>query len=668
VVCQIKGGQVTAKNRVNAPGPVDTSRSPFVQLQTLPLGALRFKPGFWAGIQEINHRVSLKHGYQMIEKAGNLHNFRLAAGLVQGSYRGRNFLDSDVYKWLEAIAWELARDPDEELQDIADEVIQLIGAAQCPDGYLNCYVQVVQPEARWTDLDHGHELYCAGHLFQAGVAFSRATGDLRLLDISCRFADLICSVFGPGKRAGTCGHPEIEMALIELYRVTGEKRYLEMAQFFIDQRGQKKMVGYAPYGPEYHQDHVPLRQAVAAEGHAVRQLYLTAGATDLYLETGEQALWDAMVRLWRDIVGSKLYITGGVGSRYDGEAFGDPYELPADQCYCETCATIADVLWNWRMLLATGEGRYADLIERSLYNGILSSPALDGKHYFYVNPLMVRGGGYTRLSSNPPEGEAFTERPEWHSVACCPPNVMRLFSSLEHYFASSNASGIQVHQYAPMEISVQTPAGGRIVLSVETEYPWQGNIHVTVKETGDATWQLSLRRPEWCQAAALAVNGEKVGQPVLQKGYFVLEREWRVGDTTDLDLVIQPTLVESNPRVDATRGCLAIQRGPVVYCLESHDQQVQDNLLDVQIDANQPLQSRWQDDLLGGTMTVEAAGYLASLEPWQGVLYRPVEQVPVVIRRPVRLVAIPYYAWGNRGIGSMRVWIPQGVSAESAGI
>jgi DUF1680 family protein len=281
-------------------------------LQTLPLGMLHFEPGFWTGFQTINHKVSLKHGCQMLEKAGNLHNFRLAAGLAQGNYAGRFvFLDSDVYKWLEAVAWELAHSPDTELQSMAEEAINLIIAAQRTNGYLNTYYQVAQPGAHWTNLDHGHELYCAGHLFQASIAFFRATGDRRLLDVSRRFADHICSVFGPGKRAGTCGHPEIETALIELYRTTSEKRYLDMARFFIDQRGQKKMVGYASYGPEYHQDHVPVRQAAAAEGHAVRQLYLTTGVTDLYLETGEQALWDAMLRMWQDIVGSKVYITGG---------------------------------------------------------------------------------------------------------------------------------------------------------------------------------------------------------------------------------------------------------------------------------------------------------------------------------------------------------------------
>lgn len=542
---------------------------------------------------------------------------------------------------------------------MADKAIHLIVAAQQADGYLNTYYQVAKPGERWTNLDHGHELYCAGHLLQAGVAFFRATGERRLLDVACRFADHICSVFGPAGRAGAPGHPEIEMALVELYRVTGEICYLETAQFFIDQRGQKKMVGYASYGPEYQQDHVPVRDATEAAGHAVRQLYLTSGVTDIFLETGEQALWEALLRLWRDITTSKLFITGGVGSRYDGEAFGDIYELPSDQCYCETCACIANVQWNWRMLLATGESKYADLIERSLYNGILCSPALDGAHYFYVNPLLVRGGKYTRLSSNPPEGEVFAGRPAWHNVACCPPNVMRLLSSLEHYFASSSASGLQLHQYAPMQLSLQMPGGERLALSVETEYPWHGRVRLTIGETGSAAWQLSLRYPEWCRSAVLAINGDKVDQPIIEKGYIVLERTWQAGDTIELDLAVQPVLVEANPRVDAIRGCAAIQRGPLVYCLESYDQDATDSLLDVEIDPGAPLVSRWHGDLLNGVMVVEAQGYVLDVREWQDRLYKLTADQAHLLRHPARLMAIPYYAWGNRGIGSMRVWIPQ---------
>jgi DUF1680 family protein len=341
--------------RIDTAGPVDTSHSPFVRLQALPLGAVRFKPGFWTGLQATNRRVSLKHGYDMLKKAGNFDNLKLAAGAGSGQYRGMNFLDEDVYKWLEALAWEMGNAPDAELQHMADEAIALISAAQQPDGYLNSYYQVVEPDRKWADLDFSHELYCAGHLFQAAVAFERALDDSRLLEVACRLADHIASVFGPGKKEGACGHPEVEMALVELYRSIGNETYLNLAQFFVDQRGQKRMRGLGANGPEYHQDHVPVREAQEVAGHAVRQMYLLAGVTDLYMETGEQVLLEAVDRLWHDMTGTKTYLTGGLGSRYDGEAFGEAYELPPDQCYCETCAAIGSLMWNWRLLLITGQ-------------------------------------------------------------------------------------------------------------------------------------------------------------------------------------------------------------------------------------------------------------------------------------------------------------------------
>lgn len=640
-------------------GPVSVENSPYAKLNSLPLGSVRFTDGFWKNIQAINHSESLNHGFDMLEKAGNLHNFRLAAGLVQGEYRGRNFIDTDVYKLLEAVAWELFRQPDEKLQKKADEAIRLIQAAQCEDGYLNCYVQTVDPSSRWKDLDHGHELYSAGHLFQAGVAFYRAVGDRRLLDVCIRFADLISSVFGPGRQEGACGHPIIEMAMVELYRVTGEKRYLDMARVFIDRRGKKKMAGFASYGPEYHQDHVPVREATTAEGHAVRQLYLTAGVTDVFLETGESALMNSMLRLWKDIAESKLYITGGVGARFDGEAFGDPYELPPDQCYCETCAAIANVQWNWRMLLASGDGCYADMIERSLFNTILSSPAKDGRHFFYVNPLQVRAGKYTRLSQNPPDGETHLGRPEWHSVACCPPNVMRTLASLEHYAVTQTSEGIQIHQYAPMKLDIQSPTGGRIILSVNTRFPLNGQVGIRVKKVEGFRGKIFLRCPGWCPSTSIALNGQPVKVVVAEKGYFVLDHDWAEGDFIDMDMTMTPTLIQANPRVDAARGCVALQNGPVVFCLESVDQQYPDSIQDVVIDTSKPIQVRWREDLMGGIQTLEAEGLIRKMEPWKGLLYSSLQNKMDLETQKVRLVAIPYYAWGNRGIDSMRVWIPR---------
>ncbi|HEY3476169.1 MAG TPA: beta-L-arabinofuranosidase domain-containing protein, partial [Anaerolineales bacterium] len=369
-----------------ATGPVDNTNSANRSYRVLSNGAVTFTNGFWAERQAVNHEVSLKHGYAMLNKAGNFHNLKMAAGLESGSYRGMNFADENIYKWLEALAWELGRAPDQELQALADEVISLVTAAQQPDGYLNSYYQVVEPEQKWSDLDFGHELYCAGHLIQAAIAFKRATGDERLLKTACRLVEHIEAIFGPGKREETCGHPEIEMALVELFRLTEEERYLHLAQFFVDQRGKKKMRGVGANGPQYHQDHVAVRNAEEVGGHAVRQMYLATAIADLYMESGEQALLETSQRLWNDMTRGKLYVTGGVGSRYDGEAFGEAYELPPDQCYCETCAAIGSFFWNWRMLLITGEGRYADLMERLMYNGILSSPSLSGTGYFYVNP------------------------------------------------------------------------------------------------------------------------------------------------------------------------------------------------------------------------------------------------------------------------------------------
>jgi len=640
-------------------GPVDNSMSLHSALKTVPYSAVRIKNGFWANRQAINRQVSLQHGYKMLEKAGNFHNLRMAAGWETGKYYGYNFADEDVYKWLEALAWEMGNCPDDELQRMADEVITLISAAQQPDGYLDSYYQVVEPHRKWANLDFGHELYCAGHLFQAAIAFHRAVNDDRLLQVSRKLADHIDTVFGPGRKEGTCGHPEIEMALVELYRTTSEAKYLHLAQFFIDQRGKRIMKGMGSQGPEYHQDHIPVRQATEAAGHAVRQMYLLTGVADLYMETGEQALWEVTNRLWLDITQSKMFITGGVGSRYDGEAFGESYELPPDQCYCETCAAIGNLMWNWRLLLVSGDARYADLIERTLYNGILSSPAFDGRHFFYVNPLMLRSGRSMRQSTNPSKGITLTGRPEWHEVACCPPNVMRLFSSLAHYLVTTNDNGIQVHQYAPAEISLSLASGRQLMLSIETEYPWEGAVQLTVNETDGSPWQLGLRIPGWCPSARVSVNGEPVTAHEIKKGYLVLNRPWRANDKVRLELSLAAEFIESNPRVDATRECLAIQRGPMVYCLEAIDNPDL-NLVDIQLEETSALRSSWREELFPeGVMVIQAKGYALESGDWQSQLYNRLDSDKDLRRTPQSLMAIPYYAWANRGLDAMRVWVPR---------
>jgi DUF1680 family protein len=637
-------------------GPVDNSHSSHSSYRVLANGAVKITDGFWAERQAVNHKVSLKHGFAMLNKAGNIHNLKMAAGFESGQYRGMNFSDETVYKWLEGLGWELGRMPDEELQALADEVISIIAAAQQPNGYLNSYYQVAEPERKWSDLDFSHELYCAGHLIQAAIAFKRALGDERLLEIACHFVDHIESVFGPGKKEEACGHPEIEMALVELSRLTGEERYLHLAQFFLDQRGKKKMQGLGANGPEYHQDHMAVREAEGVAGHAVRQMYLATAVADLYMETGEPALLETSQRLWDDMTRGKMYVTGGIGSRYDGESFGESYELPADQCYCETCAAIGSFFWNWRMLLISGESRYADLMERLLYNGILSSPGLDGTSFFYVNPLMLRNGRYVRLSANPPEGHKTSGRPEWHNVACCPSNTMRLRASLSSYFATSNETGIQIHQYTNMEVSFKHSQ-----ITVETEYPWDGQIKIMVTEGSDQFWALALRMPGWCQSFDMKINGQDANGS-LQKGYVTLERIWKAGDVLEANFVMPPFLIEADPRVDGLRDCVAVQRGPIVYCLEEHDQEPGSNLLDVMIDTDAQIIDRKQTELLNGVVTLETTGYLSDRSAWhENNLYRPLVSGnnKLSFGQTLRLTAIPYYAWGNRGLKSMRVWIPR---------
>ncbi len=631
-------------------GPLDTRESPRAMWRTMGLHEVTISGGIWARRQAVNRQSALPHGYRMLETAGNFENLRIAAGRSTATYRGPVFMDSDVYKWLEAAAYEIARLPDESLVASMQTAIDLVEAAQGDDGYLDSYYQVAEPGRRWTDFAHGHELYCAGHLCQAAVAHRRATGDERLLRVARRCVDNIDRVFGPGKRAATPGHPEIEMALVELYRATAERRYLDLARFFVDQRGHG-WLGPGRYNSSaYYQDRVPVRDAMEIEGHAVRATYLTTGVTDLYLETGEQALFETLGRQWDDLVGHKLYLTGGAGARHLGESFGQPYELPNDLAYAETCAAIGSIMWSWRMLLATGHSRFADLIERTLYNAVLSGVSLDGERYFYVNPL-ASNGAPEHLS------RGGCRRKEWHLVACCPPNVMRLFASLGQYVATRDASGLQIHQYMPARIVTDLEAGRPTALRMETEYPWEGRVRLTVEETSGATWPLHVRIPGWAQGIDVSVNGSPVPALLRRSGYLRLEREWKSGDTVDIELAMESRLVEAHPHVESARGCVAIERGPLVYCIEGADHPGRE-LLDLQIDTKAPLTARRDNKLLDGIMIVQASGFQVDVSSWRGQLSRPLRGGSSLPRQPADLIAIPYYAWANREPGAMRVWIP----------
>ncbi|MEO6711825.1 MAG: beta-L-arabinofuranosidase domain-containing protein [Mycobacteriales bacterium] len=615
-----------------------------------PLGSesVRITRGFWADRQRLNREVSIPAGHGELVRAGNFENLSIAAGRSTGRYRGRIFNDSDVYKWLEAVSWELAREQSADLRRLAAEAVELIEAAQGDDGYLNTYFTVAEPDARFTNPQEGHELYCAGHLMQAAVAHARSTGDSRLLTVARRCADHIDALFGPGRAPYVEGHPEIEMALVELYRVTGERRYLDLSCHFIDQRGHG-WLGAGSFGSSYFQDHTPIREAGTVTGHAVRALYLAAGVTDVYTETGDSSLLTAMTRQWEDMVDGKMYLTGGVGSRHKDEAFGEPYELPPDRAYCETCAAISSVMWSWRMLLATGEARFAELIERTLYNGFAAATSLDGRKYFYVNPLQTRSKEATG-----PDHRGSGQREPWYRCACCPPNIMRLVSSLSHYLATVDEGGIQLHQYTSCTVSAG--ADGPTV-RVETDYPREGRVSIVVENSPAGEWTLSLRVPSWSPRMSLAVNGEAVAVATdASTGYVSLRRGWVAGDAVSVDLDLSPRLLAPHHRVDAVRGCVAIERGPLVYCLEATDLPAGVELADVAVQRSAELTAVSRPDLFGGVTVVEFPGLARTRD---GSLYDGAHRPDAVTSRPVRLTAIPYYAWANREAGPMRVWIPE---------
>ena len=633
-----------------AAAPVGLTAGAATTFRPLPLSAVRVVGGFWAQRQQANRTAAIPAGLRRLRESGAFRNLRRAADRDEGHYEGPLFIDSDLYKWLEAIAWEQAREPSEDLAAEQAEATTLVAGAQRPDGYLNSFVQVVTGDAaRFTDLTYGHELYCAGHLMQAAVAQHRATGHRGLLEVAVRFADLLTGTFGPGKRPELDGHPLVEMALVELYRETGASRYLELARHFVEARGFGWVGNGAPSRPRsYFSDRVPVRAATTVEGHAVRALYLAAGAADLAAETGDDELLAALQRQWDSMVTTKTYITGGVGARWNGEAFGDCYELPADRAYCETCAAIASIQWSWRMLLRTGDPRYADLIERTLYNALLPGVSLDGTAYFYVNTLQVRSGPPGDEPRDPANG-----RGGWFDVACCPPNIMRTIASLGSLLATRDDDGVQVHQYATSAITAELPSG-QVELAVATNYPWEGRIEITVRAAPDQDWTLSLRIPAWCTGARAVIAGAGATEACEPGAYLRLRRRWAAGSSVVLDLPMPVRRTVAHKRVDAVRGCVAVERGPLVYCLEQAGDPAEILLDDVRL-VDGECTAAWDPGLLGGMTVVHMTGRTAQ-RPIP--LYQAETACAGHPGQLVQLVAIPYFAWANRGPGPMRVWIP----------
>jgi DUF1680 family protein len=633
-------------------------KSSIAHLRPLGIGAISLDGGFWAERRRRNQEVTIPHGLAQLRRMGHLDNFRLASRTGNGRYvaelddagRAFPFLDTDVYKWLEAVGWALSVDPNDELAARASEVINLVAGAQRDDGYLDTYFQVAARGREFTDLEWGHELYTLGHLVQAAIAWHRGLGDERLLAIARRAVERVRQEMGPGRRELVDGHPEIEMALVELYRTTGEPQYLELARLFVERRG-KGLLGAGRFGPRYWQDHQTVGEAREPAGHAVRQLYLDCGVVDVAIETGDENLLAAVVRRWDAMVSSRTYLTGGLGSRQRDEAFGDAFELPPDLAYAETCAAIASVMLAWRLLLATGQARFADLIERTMYNAVLAGISLGGDAFFYSNPLQRRSGGAIIQA-----GPTTSRRAPWFACACCPPNLMRSLATMPDMVATSDDRGIQIHQYASGRIHAEL-AEGTVTLSIVTNYPWDGDVRLTVEAAPDEEWTLALRVPGWCGGALLNLPG---GSRRMGPGYAEARRSWAPGDEVTLSLDMAARLTLPDERIDAVRGTVAVERGPIVYALEEADLPAGFMFESIELDiAVPPTVHQVQDPALPGLITLDVAVWSRDDSASSEWPYKPTTgDWAEALSGPATMRAIPYFAWGNRTPGGMRVWIP----------
>ena len=615
-------------------------QSKIASFHPVSVNAVRFEDRFWAPRLEMNRTVTLPSQIELCEATGRIDNFRRASGKKQTDFQGIFFNDSDVYKMLEGIAYSIASHPDSHLQAQMDEIVQEIVAAQDSDGYLNTYFTFERKKDRFTNLKDMHEIYCAGHLIQAAVAHHRATGSDTFLNAAIRLADHLYRQFGPEGRTGACGHEEAEMALVELYRETADSRYLSLAHLMVEARGRTPSL----FGnSEYYQDHKPFTEQDSLVGHAVRHLYLCSGAADISMEMEGAGYLPALNNLFEDLTQRKMYVTGGAGARHEGEAFGAPYELPNERAYAETCAAIASVMWNWRMLHLTGDSKYADVMETALYNGVLSGVSLDGLYYFYENPLADRGEH---------------RRQEWFGCACCPPNISRTLASLPGYTASVGGRDIYLHLYIKSRVTLQLPDGA-VILDIDTNYPWDGDVDIKVIAAPDSPFTLHLRMPWWSAGATVATEGAaRLHLETLRpKGFAAIHLSGGAGASVHLSLPMEIERVESHPHVTSNLGRIALRRGPIIYCIEGADHKDID-VWDVQLPSNARLTTAHKPELLGGVTVIEADALCGASKDWTGVLYAPYSPVSKLSMRSVRMKAIPYYAWANREPGSMQSWIP----------
>jgi DUF1680 family protein len=618
---------------------IDTSKSPAAKLVPLPVSQVQFaKQSFWAGYFKGNRDISIPKLFELFEEKGILDNFRRLTGKKNCERRGPYFTDSDIYKWMEGAAFAMASENDPTIRQQLETAITTILPAQCEDGYLNTYF--TDPATRYTDFN-AHEMYCAGHYFQAAVAIYRCLGDDRVLKSAVRYADYMYNRFGPGKKEKwVCGHPEIEMSLVELYRTTGNKNYLEFSRYILDQVNADGGWAVTATGTQS----VKFADRTKLFGHAVRNLYMTCAGSDYWAETGDSDFAKAVNALWENLVDRRIYITGGVGSRYRNEAIGLDYELPNLLAYTETCAAIANVMWNYRNLHITAEAHFADWLERSLYNGVISGISLDYRHYFYMNPLASLGDH---------------ERQEWFDCTCCPSNIQRLLAALPGYFYATDDKGVWVHLYDSGTAEVTLKNGSKINLTQQTQYPYDGNIVITINAAKSETFALNLRIPGWAESYDIKINGQAIDKSANPGKYLSINRTWKDGDRVELTLPMPIQFIACHPNVTDNFHRVAIMRGPLVYCIEDVDNK---GLKSVHMAG---LKNDFAS-LASQAVTIPAAGFdmttlavklpAAEIEA-QNALYQPVTKLESKTR-PTEIVAIPYYTWANRGRSQMTVWLP----------
>lgn len=593
----------------------DIKEQPLKMIKQIDFSHVKINDNFWSPRLSKHVSATLPVCIDQIEnQTGRIRNFENAAK-GEGEHSGIFFDDSDVYKALEGMAYSLINNPDPELEKKADEWIDKFAAAQQPDGYINTFYTLTGLDKRWTNMDK-HEMYCAGHMIEAGVAYYQATGKRKLLDVCIRMTDHMMSQFGPGKRHWVPGHEEIELALVKLYQTTQEQKYLDFAYWLLEERGHGHgtMGDEGKWNPVYYQDIVPVRQLTDISGHAVRCMYLYCGMADVAALKNDTGYIAAMDRLWDDVVHRNMYITGGVGSSHDNEGFTEDYDLPNLDAYCETCASVGMVLWNQRMNQLTGDSKYIDVLERSLYNGALAGISLGGDRFFYVNPLESKGDHH---------------RQEWYGCACCPSQLSRFLPSIGNYIYASSDDALWVNLYIGNTGQIRIGETD-ILLTQETDYPWDGSVKLTISTSQPLEKEIRLRIPNWCKTYDLSINGKRINVSE-EKGYAVI-KDWKSQDVIALDMDMPVEIVAADPHVKENFGKRAIQRGPLVYCMEEIDNPVYFD--QIQLSPSTTFQTAFASDILNGIKTIKTNG------------------------RAQSATFIPYYAWDNRKAGKMRVWIP----------